>query len=80
MVERVNSGMIYLIYCKNFCKCHNVYPPPTQHSNNFSKNPLCEKKKSIVTWGFYFIFEFADINNTRGKNGGEMPCFSSPMT
>jgi hypothetical protein len=20
----VNSSMIYLIYCKNFCKCHNV--------------------------------------------------------
>jgi hypothetical protein len=25
MVEGVNSNMIY---CKNFCKCHNV-PPPT---------------------------------------------------
>jgi hypothetical protein len=24
----VNSNMIYLIYCKNFCKCHNV--PPAQ--------------------------------------------------
>jgi hypothetical protein len=23
----VNSTMIYLIYCKNFCKCHNVFPP-----------------------------------------------------
>jgi hypothetical protein len=21
-----NSTMIYLIYCKNFCKCHNVSP------------------------------------------------------
>jgi hypothetical protein len=20
----VNSTMIFLIYCKNFCKCHNV--------------------------------------------------------
>jgi hypothetical protein len=27
MVEGVNSGMIYLIYCKNFCKCHKVTPP-----------------------------------------------------
>jgi hypothetical protein len=27
MVEGVNSSMIYLIYCKNFCKCHNVPPP-----------------------------------------------------
>jgi hypothetical protein len=22
-----NSNMIYLIYCKNFCKCHNLPPP-----------------------------------------------------
>jgi hypothetical protein len=25
----VNSIMIYLIYCKNFCKSHNVPPPST---------------------------------------------------
>jgi hypothetical protein len=24
MMEGINSSMIYLIYCKNFCKCHNV--------------------------------------------------------
>jgi hypothetical protein len=29
MVERVNSSIIYLIYCRNFCKCHNVPPPST---------------------------------------------------
>jgi hypothetical protein len=29
MVEGVNSSMMYLIYCKNFCKCHNVPPPNT---------------------------------------------------
>jgi hypothetical protein len=23
----VNSTMIYLIHCKNFCKCHNVPQP-----------------------------------------------------
>jgi hypothetical protein len=28
-VERVNSSIIYLIHCKNFCKCHNVPPPST---------------------------------------------------
>jgi hypothetical protein len=27
--DRVNSTMIYLIYCKNFCKCHNISPPST---------------------------------------------------
>jgi hypothetical protein len=26
---RVNSSMIYLIYCKNFYKFHNVPPPST---------------------------------------------------
>jgi hypothetical protein len=34
----VNS-MIYLIYCKNFCKCHNVSPP--------SKTIIKEKKKNF---------------------------------
>jgi hypothetical protein len=29
MVEGVNSSMIYLIYCKNFCKCHNIFPSST---------------------------------------------------
>jgi hypothetical protein len=23
----VNSSRIFLIYCKNFCKCHNGHPP-----------------------------------------------------
>jgi hypothetical protein len=26
---RINSSMIYLIYYKNLCKCHNVPPPST---------------------------------------------------
>jgi hypothetical protein len=25
----VNSSMIYLMCCKNFCKCHKVPPPST---------------------------------------------------
>jgi hypothetical protein len=25
----VNSNMIYLIHCKNLCKCHNVLPSST---------------------------------------------------
>jgi hypothetical protein len=29
MVEGMNSSTIYLIYCKNFYKCHNVPPPST---------------------------------------------------
>jgi hypothetical protein len=27
----VNSSIIYLIHCKNLCKCYNV--PPIQHNN-----------------------------------------------
>jgi hypothetical protein len=30
MVEGINSSMIYLIYCKNFCKCHNASPHTAQ--------------------------------------------------
>jgi hypothetical protein len=29
MVEGMNSNIMYLIYCKNFCKCHNVSLPNT---------------------------------------------------
>jgi hypothetical protein len=27
---RGDSSMIYLMYDKNFCKCHNVHPPSTK--------------------------------------------------
>jgi hypothetical protein len=29
MIKGMNSSMMYLIYCKNFCKCHNVSPSST---------------------------------------------------
>jgi hypothetical protein len=29
MVKGINSIVIYLIYCKNLCKCHNIPPPST---------------------------------------------------
>jgi hypothetical protein len=35
MVEGVNSSIIFLIDCKNFCKCHNV-PPSTTIKNVYS--------------------------------------------
>jgi hypothetical protein len=38
MVERVNSSMIYLVYCMNFCKCHNVPP----HTSTTIKKILVE--------------------------------------
>jgi hypothetical protein len=27
--EEMNSSIIYLVHCKNLCKCHNVPPPRT---------------------------------------------------
>jgi hypothetical protein len=32
MIEGVSSSIIYLIRCKNICKCYNVLP--TQHNKN----------------------------------------------
>jgi hypothetical protein len=37
-IGRVSSSVIYLIHCKNLCKCHNVPPPSTT---------IKEKKKYI---------------------------------
>jgi hypothetical protein len=37
---RVNSSMIYLRYCKNFCKCHNV----PQHNSKKKKKRERERK------------------------------------
>jgi hypothetical protein len=34
--EEVHSNTIYLIYCKNFCKCYNL-PPPSTIQKNFLK-------------------------------------------
>jgi hypothetical protein len=34
MREEVNSSMIYLIYCKNICKYHNVPTLSTTIKNN----------------------------------------------
>jgi hypothetical protein len=44
MVEGVNSNMIYLIYCKNFCKCHNVPPSSTTIKK---KEKIMEEKPKI---------------------------------
>jgi hypothetical protein len=44
--EGANSSTTYLIYCKNFCGCHNVPPSSTTEKkipqNNFlKKKPRC---------------------------------------
>jgi hypothetical protein len=40
--EGVTSSLIYLIYIKNFCKCHNVLPPSTTIKKR--------KKEQAVYW------------------------------
>jgi acyl CoA:acetate/3-ketoacid CoA transferase beta subunit len=41
----VNSSMIYLTHCKNFCKCHIVPPPSTKLSTTKKKK---KKKENYV--------------------------------
>jgi hypothetical protein len=35
--EGVNSSMIYLLHCKNLCKCYNVPPPSTTIKNKINR-------------------------------------------
>jgi hypothetical protein len=37
-----NSSMIYLIHCKNLCKCYSV-PHPAQKNNNNNKQPKAQR-------------------------------------
>jgi hypothetical protein len=43
MTEGVNSSMIYMIYYKNFCKCHNVPPP------SILKKEVLKKHDSVIS-------------------------------
>jgi hypothetical protein len=45
MMEGVNSIMIYLIYCKNFCVNATMYP---QHNNKNLKRENDSSKPSMV--------------------------------
>jgi hypothetical protein len=39
---RVNSSMMYLVHCKNLCKCHNVPSPSTIKGKKFLKVPYSQ--------------------------------------
>jgi hypothetical protein len=52
MMEGVNSNIIYLIYYKNFCKCHNVPPPSTTKILKIKKPNLQKKKKTYCKMDF----------------------------
>jgi hypothetical protein len=49
MVDSVNLSMIYLIYCKNFCKCHNAPPPSTTITTkeNWGNGDMAQVVKSL---------------------------------
>jgi hypothetical protein len=42
----VHSSTMYLIYCKNFCKCHNVFTPSTTIKKRESHNGNSRKVRS----------------------------------
>jgi septal ring factor EnvC (AmiA/AmiB activator) len=44
-VEGANSSMIYLVHCKNLCKCYNVPPPSIIKKRNHTET--LEIKSSI---------------------------------
>jgi hypothetical protein len=47
-VEEVNSTMIYLIHCKNLCKCHNVLPLSTTIKGKKCKDYVIVKNEKYV--------------------------------
>jgi hypothetical protein len=49
MEEGVNSSMIYLIFCKNFCKCHNVPLPSTIKKIKIKNKSTCTPHKKKQT-------------------------------
>jgi hypothetical protein len=51
MIEGINSSMIYLIYCKNICKCHNVSPTKKEKKKDFINPTNKKKKKRRRTYG-----------------------------
>jgi hypothetical protein len=67
MMERVNSSMIHLICCNNFCKCRNV--PPPQHNNKKRKNIYMYTHTHIYicTMEFYSVIRKNEIMWFEGK-------------
>jgi hypothetical protein len=55
MMERVKSGIMYLIYCKTFCKCHNV-PPPNTSMKKINISLLFTTKFFLLLFGVFFVF------------------------
>jgi hypothetical protein len=56
-VEGVNSSMIYLIHCKNICKCYNVFTPSTTKTQ-MGKKDVCDLRIILVLDMFPFTIFF----------------------
>jgi hypothetical protein len=67
MMEGVNSTMIYLIYCTNVCKCHNV--PLT--------STTIKKKKNLVTKNLPTEISVPALQKKRRKERNPDPRVSS---
>jgi hypothetical protein len=53
----VNSSIIYLIHCKNFCKCCNV---PPQHNKNKIKYSFRNVPTNILFISVYIKIDYKE--------------------
>jgi hypothetical protein len=53
MVEGVNSRMMYLIHCKDFCKCYNV---PLHHNKTYINKSVLGEHSSVQTQLVKWLF------------------------
>jgi hypothetical protein len=67
-VEGVNSSRIYLIHCKNFCKCHNVLQPSTTIKDKIILKQITKKEpgdKIGHPCHFFFFLRWSSYTHIR---------------
>jgi hypothetical protein len=69
MVERVNSSIIYLTYCKNLYKCHNVLLPSTTRIIIIIKTPNDFLLRSFSYLGLQLLNKIRKGKERRGGTG-----------
>jgi hypothetical protein len=48
MMEGLNSNKIYLLNCKNFCRCYNVFPWSTTKSKIYIREVRREATEMLL--------------------------------